>query len=96
MQHVRLERGELGHAERVLEHLHPEPDAVQGAHARRQRVEPLPRRVPVRRGNGAEAEPRRDELDVCTGGGERRSKAAVVGRGVGRRVGEDDAHGAER
>jgi hypothetical protein len=95
VQNVRPERGEARHAEGVLEGLQDEP-GVRAAHARGERIEPLVRLVSVRRGNGSEAEARGHELHVGSRACERRGEVPVVRRGVGGRVGKDDAHGQER
>ena len=59
----------------------------------RERVEELPPPVAVRRGDGAEAEARGDELDLGARARERRGERVVVRRREGGRIGEDDAHG---
>ena len=62
---------------------------------RRERVEELAAAVALRLGRVAEAEPRRDELDVDTLPVRARGELVVVRRREGRRVGEDDAHADE-
>ena len=95
VQHVRLQRREARHPERVLECLHGESHAGR-SHPRRDGVEPLLRSIPVRGGHRAEPEPRRHELHVHTrrreGGGQR----AVVRRRIGRGIRKHDAHSRER
>src|SRR5207244_465738 len=60
--------------------------------ARAERIERLTAAIPGRRGHGAEAERRRDELDVRPRTGERGCQLVVVRRREGGRIGDDDAH----
>ncbi len=91
VQHIRLREPEARHAEWMLERLHGETQPLS-SHARRERIEPLACLVALRLGHRSEAKPRRHELDLRAGPGERRGQRPVVGRRVGGRVGDDDAH----
>ena len=68
----------------------PQPRALE--EPRRERVEELAARVAVRRRRLAEAEVRRDELDVGAGARERGRELVVVGRRERRRICQDDPH----
>ena len=91
VQHIRLREPEARHAERMLERLHGETQP-RSSHAGRERIEPLACLVAQRLGDRSEAESRRHELDLRSGPCECRGQRPVVGRRVGRRVGDDDAH----
>ena len=95
VDHVGLREREARHPERVLQRFDGQASAAS-AHARREWIEPLARRVAEGRRDLAETEARRHELDVDIRAGERRGERAVVRRRVGGRVGDDDTHGGER
>ena len=85
-------RGEPREPERVLERLQRQAQPRAPEEARRERVEELAAPVAVRLRCVAEAEARRDELDLGAGPGERGRELVVVRRRERGRIGEDDAH----
>ncbi len=91
VQDIRLVRGQLSHSDRMLERLQSE-SCSGGSHPRRERIEPLSNDVPLRGRHLAEPEARRHELHIRAGLRERGGERAVVGRRVGRRIREQDAH----
>ena len=81
------------HAAGMLER--PEDDTSgPSGEATRARVERLVEHVAGGSGTFAKAKRRRHELDLDAGPDERSRELVVVGRGVGRGIGEDDAHGS--
>jgi len=92
VQDVRASRPQRGEAERMLRDLERQPQGRASEEPRRERVEELASPVAVGGGRLAEAEARRDELDVGARRRERgRERVVVRGRERGR-IGEDDAH----
>ncbi len=88
---VGTQQREPGHPEGMLDRLHRKPKPRR-PHAGGEGVEPFALAEADGRSDVAEAEVRRDELDVGTGGGKCPRERPIVGRRVGGRVGEDDAH----
>ena len=78
--------------ERMLQHLQRQAQPRAAEEPRRERIEELAAPVAVRLGDGAEAEARRDELDVGAGAGERGGERVVVRRREGGGIGDDDTH----
>ena len=82
------------HREGVLQRLERQPDGAPPG-SDRPWIEAFHESVAVGSGPFAEAETRRDELDVGAGARERGRELVVVRRSEGRGVGEDDAHGLQ-
>ncbi len=80
-------------AEGMLDDLQGQPQPRAAEQPRGERVVRLAAYVPDRRRNVAEAEARREELDVGAGARKRRRELVVVRRRERGRVGEDDSHG---
>jgi hypothetical protein len=92
VHHVRTESRKTQHAERVLERLERQAERRPPEEPRGAGVEQLPPPVAGRRRPLAEAEPRRDELDLGAGVGERGGELVVVERRERGRIGEHHAH----